>query len=184
MAINDSSAFCPTGLHGEYEWLTTHRDGLDTLLRACSQVVVGKYVAITSFDSGPLALNETEKSAGWSSRKGAAYSPKVQSIETLPFEEYNEWYVLPSPFDLGQISETNVLKYPLPSGEIAVFVNCGGFSLHMLDTPAWQELVELFWNQLESINPESYIADGDLLNFACRNKDLFAAVRAALSERV
>ncbi|SRR6266404_1287424 len=184
MAINDSSAFWMTGLHGEYEWLTTRRDGLDALLRACPQVVIGKYVAITSFDSSPLPLNEIEKNAGWESRKGAGYSPKVQTVETLPFEEYNEWYVLQSPFDLGQISQTDVLKYPLPSGEIAVFVNYGCFRLHMPDVPAMQDLIELFWTQLESINPESYIADGDLLNFACRNKDLFAAVRAALSEHV
>jgi len=184
MAINDSSAFWMTGLHGEYEWLTTRRDGLDALLRACPQVVIGKYVAITSFGSSPLPLNEIEKNAGWESRKGAGYSPKVQTVETLPFEEYNEWYVLQSPFDLGQISQTDVLKYPLPSGEIAVFVNYGCFRLHMPDVPAMQDLIELFWTQLESINPESYIADGDLLNFACRNKDLFAAVRAALSEHV
>ena len=184
MTINDSSAFWMTGLHGEYEWLTTRRDGLDALLRACPQVVIGKYIAITSFDSGPLPLNEIEKNAGWESRKGAGYSPKVQTVETLPFEEYNEWYVLQSPFDLGQISQTDVLKYPLPSGEIAVFVNYGGFRLHMPDVPAMQDLIKLFWRQLDSINPESYIADGDLQNFACRNKDLFAAVRAALGERV
>jgi len=57
MAINDSSAFWMTGLHGEYEWLTTRRDSLGALLRACPQVVIGKYIAITAFDSGPISLH-------------------------------------------------------------------------------------------------------------------------------
>jgi hypothetical protein len=181
MAINDSSVRVTTGAHDEYEWLTTRPESIRTLLRACPEVVLGKYVAITSFDSGPLPLNEDDKSLGWESRRGVAYSPKIQSVEKLPFENYGEWYVFSSAFELGQVTATNVLKAPLPPGDIAAFVNYGGFRVHAQDVPEMQDLIELFWRQLELIHPESYIADGDLLNFVSRNKDLFASVRKAFA---
>jgi hypothetical protein len=45
------------------------------------------------------------------------------------------------------------------------------------------DLVSLFWKQLEWIQPESYIADGDvLLTFASRNKDIFIAVSNSLAD--
>jgi len=66
------------GSQGVYEWLVT--DQQFDLLRICSDVVLGKYVAITSFDSSPLVLTDEEKAAGWQSRSNIAYSPKVQSV--------------------------------------------------------------------------------------------------------
>lgn len=183
MGIRNNSTRTTTGLHGEYEWLTTGPDypHLGTVLRSCPQVVLDKYIAITSFDSGPLTLGEDEKVVGWESRMGVAYSPKIQSIQKLPYDINDEWYVSPSPFDVGQISGKHGLEVPLKAGEIAVFVNWGGFKFHLPDAPRMQDLTGVFWRQLESIHPESYIADGDFLNFACRDKDLFAAVRKALA---
>ena len=55
-----------------------------------------------------------------------------------------------------------------------------GFALH---NPEMASLVRLFWKQLDWIQPESYIADADvLLTFVSRNEDVFAAVREALSD--
>ena len=74
--------------------------------------------------------------------------------------------------------------------EVHVFVNYGGFSLkdpsYLLENldPTWDKIlaresydreVEMqnnFWNQLNLINPESYIADGD--NFICVTRNLEA----------
>jgi hypothetical protein len=39
------------GSHGLYEWLTTDDQRLD-LLGICPEIVLGKYIAITSIDSG------------------------------------------------------------------------------------------------------------------------------------
>src|ERR1017187_2295846 len=72
-----------TGSHGAYKWLTTRHE-LDDILRLCPAVVLGKYLAITSIDSGHLSPSTEEKLAGWESRLGIAYSPLVQSVETLP----------------------------------------------------------------------------------------------------
>ena len=44
-----------------------------------------------------------------------------------------------------------------------------------------EDLTDRFWAQLGWVTPESYVADGDYLNFVSRDKHLFAAVRQALS---
>jgi len=51
------------------------------------------------------------------------------------------------------------------------------FALHR---PEMKDLVTLFWQQIESILPESYTADSDYLNFVSMNKSLFASVRDAV----
>jgi hypothetical protein len=173
MARNVKSAF-ETGSHGAYLWLTADKQRLGSLLAVCPQTVLDKYLAITSLDSGPLVLNDEEVAAGWKSRNGIAYSPKVQSVDKLPHDGYDEWYVFQSPPDLGQLVQGDP---PLRSGYVAAVVNFGGFSLC---DPAMQALVDLFWMQLESVRPESFIADGDLLNFVSCDQELFAGVCAAL----
>jgi hypothetical protein len=168
-----------TGSRGAYLWLTASQERLDSLLEACPQAVLNKYIAVTSFDSSPLVLSEEEIASGWESRNGIAYSPKIQSIGQLPHEGYDEWYVLKSPANLGQLFQGNLFKAPSLTGQIATFANYGGFSLH---DSAMQALVDLFWTQLESIHPESFIADGDLLNFVSRDQELFAAAFKALAK--
>jgi hypothetical protein len=171
-----------TGSHGTYQWLTTGQHDLDTLLRLCPQALLKKYVAITSLDSGPLILNDKEISAGWESRESIAYSPRVPSVEKLPHGEcggFDEWYVFETPADLGRLAQGNLFEAPLQRGLVAVFVNFGGFGFH---SPTMKDLADLFWTQLEWIQPESYLADGDLLNFVSRDEDLFTTVRQALSD--
>ena len=93
---------------------------------------------------------------------------------------FDEWYVFESPFDLRELWHGNVFEAPLTSGQVSTFVNFLGFALH---NPEVEDLVSLFWKQLDWIQPESYIADGNaFLTFVTRDKDLFAAVRHALSD--
>src|SRR5215467_3698217 len=87
------------GSEGLYEWLVS--DQQFDLLRLCPQIVLGKYVAITSIDSGPLEPTENEVTAGWQSRGEIAYSPQVQSIEEIPSAGWDEWYIFNKPVDLG-----------------------------------------------------------------------------------
>ena len=68
------------GSQGDYEWLVTDED-VD-LLELCPEIVLGKYVAVTSIDSGALTPTDTETAAGWQSRAEIAYSPKLQKLET------------------------------------------------------------------------------------------------------
>jgi hypothetical protein len=166
-----------TGSRGDYFWLTSTDHDLDDLLKSCPQIVVGRYLAVTSCDSGSLVPNEDETKAGWQSRAGIAYSPKVEAVEKLPHDLYDEWYVFNSPRDLGNLFEGNVFEASMQPGQVAAFVNFGGFSLHSADM---KDLADLFWLQLKLIQPESFIADGCLLNFVTRDEQLFASICAAL----
>jgi hypothetical protein len=166
-----------TGSHGAYKWLTTRHE-LDDILRLCPAVVLGKYLAITSIDSGHLSPSTEEKLAGWESRLGIAYSPLVQSVETLPRDGWDEWYVFRQSVDLG-VSRlgSNIFDPPLQPGGVGVFVNyC--LALHR---PEMKGLIDPFWQQLDWIQPESYIADNDYLTFVSRDENLFAAVCETLS---
>ncbi|MGA7568905.1 MAG: hypothetical protein WBW53_22825 [Terriglobales bacterium] len=60
------------GSEGLYEWLVSDRQF--DLVQICPEIVVGKYVAITSIDSGPLAPTDEESAAGWEIRAKIAYS--------------------------------------------------------------------------------------------------------------
>src|ERR1017187_1005511 len=168
-----------TGSHGAYKWLTTRHE-LDDILRLCPAVVLGKYLAITSIDSGHLSPSTEEKLAGWESRLGIAYSPLVQSVETLPRDGWDEWYVFRQSVDLG-VSRlgSNIFDPPLQPGGVGVFVNyC--LPLHR---PEMKGLIDPFWQQLDWIQPESYIADNDYLTFVSRDENLFAAVCETLSRK-
>ena len=53
-----------------------------------------------------------------------------------------------------------------------------GFALH---DPEMANLTALFWQQLDSIRPECFIADSEaFLTFVSRNDDLFTAVRKSM----
>lgn len=168
-----------TGSRGGYFWLTSGDHELNDLLMCCPQIVVGKYLAVTSFDSGSLALNEDEVAAGWESRGGIAYSPKIESIEHLPHDIFDEWYLFGSPRNLGNLFQGNVFETSIQADQVAAFVNFGGFSLH---SPEMKALADWFWLQLELIQPESFIAGGSLLNFVTCDEQLFNDACVSLAE--
>ena len=43
------------GSHGQYQWLTMVDRDITSVLSICPEVVLGKYLAVTSIDSGPCA---------------------------------------------------------------------------------------------------------------------------------
>lgn len=163
------------GSQGLYEWLVT--DQQFDLLQICPEVVLGKYIAITSIDSGPLSPTDEETAAGWESRGKIAYSPEIHNIKSLPRAGWDEWYIFDNPADLGTSHlEENVFEVPQEQGHVSVFVNyC--FALHQ---PEMKDLATLFWQQMSRIRPESYVADNDYLNFVSMNKTLFDSVRDAV----
>ncbi len=181
MAAKPSSPLT-TGTHGAYRWLITSEHDLDDLLTLCPTVVLGRYLAVTSFDSGALTLDDAEKLAGWEARGDIAYSASVPSVEKLPARGgYDEWYVFGARVDLGRLGKGDVFEAPLLPGQVEVFVNFSdGFDLRRIDA---DDLADLFWRQLEWIRPESYIADGgSFMTFVTRDESLFAAVQRALCQ--
>jgi len=168
------------GSRGDYDWLVSEHT-LDDLLRLCPEIVLGKYLAVTSFDSGSLSLSSEEEASGWQMRKGIAYSPKVAAIESLPHDLFDEWYIFSQPPDLGELGDpkTNIFEDPFREGHVRAFVNFGGFAFHRQEM---QTMTSMFWEQFGLIRPESYIGDGDFLNVATRDKRLFDLVRDALTK--
>jgi hypothetical protein len=182
----DESAIKPlsSGSRGDYDWLTSNYYSLEEFLRSCPQVVLGKYLVVTSSDSTPLALSEDERASGWQSRNGLAYSPKISSIEKLPYDahcHYDEWYVFSSPTDLGKLvaDERNIFIQRPSKGEVAAFVN---FNLQ-LHRPEAELPVEMFWQQLDWIRPVTYLADcQDCLTVVSADKALMEVARLTLSD--
>ena len=120
--------------------------------------MLGKHLAVTSCDSGPLQLSDEEKSAAWNHRGGISYSPCIESLDMVPVHDlYDEWYVFKVPVDLGAIREGNIFEFPISPRHVEVFVNFG----FAMDAPEMQDLVSRFWQQLEWIRPEAYIAESD-----------------------
>lgn len=153
------------GSEGLYEWLATEQEF--DLLQVCPEIVLGKYVAIMSIDSGWFEPAEKETAAGWQSREKIAYSPKIQRVEEVPSDGWDEWYIFDKPVDLGKshLGE-NMFEVPQEQGHVSDFVNYG-FALH---PPDRNHLASLFWQQIARIRPESYVADNDYLTFVCANK--------------
>ncbi len=178
--VNSDEFTVRRGLHASYQCLTATGDVyMGTLLRLCPEAVLNRYLAVTSYDSGVRHLSETESSAGWRSRDDIAYSPLVESVDSLQFQRdgldspgYDEWYVLEAPRDLGRVFHGNYFEFQPGCGQIMVFVNTFAFVLHDPD-PYMPGILDIFWNQLELVQPETFIADGrDCLTLVSKNEAL------------
>jgi hypothetical protein len=169
------------GSRGDYGWYWSPNGRLADLVDSIPEIVLGRVVAVTSCDSGPLVLSPDELAAGWTSDGVVAFSPIITDPEILPTCEWDEWYV----FDV---------RRELP--KVDVFVNDGGFTpspapLGPLD-PTWDrdaaeeafrfenERAERFWCQLLSIRPIAFLAEGDALTCVTRDDELFDKVLAAM----
>lgn len=168
------------GQQGDYHWIEeTPALCLADLIEHCPHVMLGRYLAAATFDSGSLGLNDEERRAGWTENDGVAYSPRLTALSELVCEQYDEWYLFSRPKLLGTFER---------------FVNWHSFSLrdpesllHEAD-PTWdrmgrqkavnwlRELQQHFWAQIERIAPESYIADGDNLIFVTAEPQVYATV--------
>ena len=177
--MRDAERLLRIGSSDGYQWLVS-TDRQLYVLGCCPDVVLGKYVAVTSFDSGPLRLTEGETSAGWVSRGGIAYSPIIQDFNKLPQAYFSEFYVFANPTDLGVLADPlkNIFESERRQGQVHAFVNFD-FGFH---DPEYVDLAEMFWQQLGWMKAESYVAENDYLIFVTSNSKMFASVYDALSQ--
>jgi hypothetical protein len=146
------------GIHGQYYWTEWDSEFLSELLADLPEVVLGKFLINTSFDSGSFVLSSEEIDRGWHKHHALAISPAILDILEIPHDQYDEWYIFASPPGLDVFDECEV------------FINYGGFSLQGSNCKGLQER---FWEQLNSIAPEAYLAEGDRLLFVTRSKEVF-----------
>jgi hypothetical protein len=177
--VRDADHLLQTGSTNGYRWLVSSDRQLD-VLECCPDVVVGKYVAITSFDSGSLGLTEAERTAGWVSQKEIAYSPEIQNANIVPQAYFSKLYVFGAPTNLGVLADPkkNIFESEMQQGQVHPFVNFD-FGFH---DPEYADLARMFWQQLSWIKAESYLAQNDYLIFVTANPELFARVYEALCQ--
>ena len=174
-----------TGANNGYEWLESDQD-LRTFLSLCPEAIAGKYLAVTAVDSGSFVPSGADVAEGWKNVGGIAYSPCLGAAADLPKGcccldccGFDEWYVFGTPPKLGSLCNENFFVTEIAPENVSAFIN--SFLRLYPPDPRDQVITDLFWKQIEWMQPESYVADGlDCLIFATRDRTLFASVRAAL----
>lgn len=181
--------FC--GLHGPYHWLAGTEQYIGQLVQLCPDAILGRYLVVTSTDSGIPPLTDAHLLAGWSLRSGMAYSPRVSNLEELFYQSdgedatgFDEWFLfdLPPP-SLGARFTGNPFEKgnePQP-GLLHTFVNWGAFVIHD-SNPSLQVARDMFWKQMDWVQPDVYIGDGgDNLTFISKDEALFKSVHLRLA---
>jgi hypothetical protein len=177
------------GVQDDYHWLTAAGDVyIGTLLSICPEIVLGRFVAVTSYDSGFLRLSDRDAAAGWTTRDKIAYSPRITSVDVLSYQcdgtdspGYDEWYVFSEESRLPPVFEGDRFKFKPDGSQILIFVNTSAFSLHDPEPPS-PDTLDRFWTQLKSIGPVAFIADGgDCLTVVSRDKALLDIVSDRLN---
>jgi hypothetical protein len=155
------------GQYGPFWWAEV-QPGVDLydLALLCPQLVLGKQIAIVTFDAGPLVPTDEEKMQGWSEEGGVAYTPEITDLERLPTAWCDEWYVNP-PKGLARA--------------ILQFVTYSTFTLLDAPTPAVLAQQVSFWRQLVATQPETYLSSNEARSIVVtRSKALHAAAVLAL----
>lgn len=135
---------------------------LGSLLDRFPSLVVGRYIAVVSFDSGPLFLSAKEEKKGWRRHGDVAFSPRITAPGELPSDCFDEWLVF---------------EEPVAFDEAEAFVNTVGFTPMDFD---WEERRELFWAQLSRLKPLSVVADGSRCYLVTRQPDVIEALKASI----
>jgi hypothetical protein len=171
------------GSRGRYQWVMSDQHFIGDIVRLCPAVLLGRYLAVTSTDSGEPKW-WVEKLPGWECLGGVGYSPCLESTEGILYQihgrenaGFDEWYTFETRADLGEVivneNPWNEESRSRP-GRIVALVN-HFFSPDLPDDVR----SSVFWDQLERIQPESYISDGaECVTFVSRNADLFQSVCA------
>jgi hypothetical protein len=177
------------GVHGDFRWLEASSHTLPDVVRVCPDAVAGKNLVITLFDSGPLEPTPLQIEQGWRVLDSAVYVPPVENPPTLPSGDCDEWYLFEPPAK-GDESASADRNEPTPeSRDFEVFIAHKWFTLGPASSSKTQaktrwdlkRLQHIFWQQMETLRPESYLACGHRLIFVTRNADYFSRVLRGLS---
>jgi hypothetical protein len=126
------------------DWSDDRRDLLlPNLWQHAPELVVGRFLVNTSFDSGFLTLSPEEIAAGWRMVDRLAHTSKISDIAQLPHDQYDEWLAFDCPVEVS---------------EFETMVNYGSF------TPidfAWEEKLENYWQQILHWRPRHAFGEND-----------------------
>jgi hypothetical protein len=143
------------------EWTEDWDPSLKDLIDRFPEIVVGRYVAIASCDSGPYRPTDADIKTGWEDQHGITISQRISKVSQLPMPGFDEWYVYDNSGALGHCRS---------------FVNHFGFA--PLD--ASSGLANAFWAQVEACRPLHVLGAGTpTMFFVTRDEALFKRVTNA-----
>src|SRR5260221_6460073 len=162
------------GVHDEFKWLESPAHEIHDVLQVCPSVLTHKNIAVTSFDPKKLRPVEEKWLRECRVAGSALYLPLVDDPGVLPYNVFDEWYIFSS---------------AAPEKTFKRFLNYEWFTLgpaqvvYFRHNIAWdvKRMRRLFWQEMEQVNPESYLARGNRLMFVTRNSEYFSSVLRGLS---
>jgi hypothetical protein len=171
-----------TGRVEQFYWLESVESDFPKILKLCREVLIGKCVVISCFDSGPLQATKEELAEGWQQLGDLVIVPRVDAVNDLPFDNYDEWYIFPT-YTIPEITQVFVnapmtLRIPeLLLHDYHAHGDAVGARRYAEQEAATQLML---WHEIKRINPESYLGFGDQLIFVSQNPDSFSTVLRAL----
>ncbi len=134
---------------------------LSDLWTTYPEIILGRYLVNTSFDSGCLTLSNTEIEDGWTMHGRFAHTPRIKSLDKIPHDQFDEWLVFEEPVEVSAFE---------------TMVNYCSFSPIDFD---WQEKLEEFWAQVHQIRPLHIIGENDRVFFVSRDAMLIQRIQEA-----
>jgi hypothetical protein len=134
---------------------------ISDLWRAFPEMILGRYLVNTSFDSGYLTLSESEIEDGWSMHGRCAHTPRISSLDQIPHDQFDEWLVFEEPVEVSAFE---------------TMVNFCAFTPIDFD---WAEKLERFWTQVKEIRPLHIIGENDRVYFVSRDAELVRRIQEA-----
>jgi hypothetical protein len=178
------------GTHGEYQWLTHADLCIGEVVKACPWIFLNHFLVVASTDSGEPRW-WAEKLPGWECRGFVGYSPLLLSFDGILYQTdgpdaagWDEWYTFNEPTDVGEVirGERNPFTEDSRANLNLILAWVNHYFLPHEDQD--DELIHMFWSQIERLRPVSYISDGcERLTFVTRDPQAFDAV-ASLKPQV
>ena len=178
------------GQHNQYLWLERSIETravdrpLIRLTKHCPEVLLNKYVVVTSFDSGPLHLNDQKIDAGWEPHGRFAISPRISNAGDIPFQWFDEWYIfddaVPTLSDIEVFVNRGTFSLSEPNPTIDTMYIGSDSSVRAAMVAAVVPWRETFWTQLQRLNAESYVANGNCFTLVTRDAKLHHHVTALM----
>ena len=137
-----------------FDWLGRQDFHIDDFWGEYPELVVGKFLVNTSFDSGHLVLTDKEEREGWKMVGQLAHSPRILNGSQIPHDQYDEWLVFDALYEVT---------------EFETMVNYSSF------TPvdfAWEEKMNRYWEQILRHRPLHVIGDNGGVYLVTRDTDI------------
>jgi hypothetical protein len=100
--------------------------------------------------------------------------PVGENVSAIPFEIFDEWYIFSA--ESPQIDFKVFVKYDwFTLGPAQALYTRSGSAFDL------KRMQRLFWQELEAVQPETYLARGSRLKFVTRQPELFHRVLRGLS---